>query len=497
MGCYTEGTVTWDSFLNQLQAWLETRHLLTEGTSWVIGLSGGPDSTVLLHALRDLSERADRGWKLHASHFQHGLRGAEGDADAAFVAALATELNVPFHTERADIQAAAEQGEGSIEEVARQRRYDFLERVALKVGSELVAVAHHADDHAETVLHRICRGTGLRGLVGIRDIRPIQPASHVRVVRPLLRQRRATIEEMCALRGFATRTDSTNRSPDFTRSRIRYEVMPMLAGLLNPQVTDALLRLSEHARWLGNYLEDAAARTHESLVIAERPGYIVLNNHALRGKQRIIQAEVVRRAVTLVLAREQDLGFAHIDAILRLVDDPASGKEVHVPGPVVVRRQYDRLEFRPLAADEPPPELGTIFIQCPGRTTLPLLGYELHVEICSVGPLKIKALQQNTNPHEEWLDLERIQPPLLVRGRREGDRFHPLGAPGAKTIGDFLSNEKIAPADRLRTGILCDQVGPLWVMPLRIDERAKLRLTTRRALRLMLAPTPGPVQDHP
>lgn len=484
---YTKRVVNWESFLDAIRGWLEEHKLLVRETSWVVGVSGGADSTLLLHAMHALSEREGLHWALHAAHFHHGLRGAEADADAAFVSDLADELGLLFHIEHADIRAKVEGEGGSTEEVARNYRYDFLERVALKTGSELVAVAHHADDDAETVLHRICRGTGLRGLAGIPAVRAIQPESHVRVVRPLLRQRRAAIEKLCRDRGLQVRTDRTNLSSEFTRGRIRQVVMPMLAQQLNPQVTDALLRLSEHARWLGTYLEDAAARTFESLLVSEGPRHIVLNTRALLSKQRIIQAEVVRRAISLVLSGEQDLSFAHVDAILRLVRDAASGKEIHVPGPVVVRKQYDRLEFRPLTDEEPPPDLGTVFVACPGHTALPLLGLELTTEICAVDADRLRAIRAKADPHEEWLDYERLRPPLLVRGRHEGDRFRPLGAPGAKTIGDFFSDEKLDPQMRARTGILCDQDGPVWVMPLRIDERVKLRPTTRKALRLVLS----------
>ncbi len=486
---YTDATVTWDAFLEQIRDWLAVRSLLTAGANWVIGASGGPDSTLLVHALRALSERESLGWKLHLAHFHHGLRGREADEDEVFVAGLADRLGLPFHAEHADIRAAVAAQGGSTEEVARARRYEFLERVALQVGSELVAVAHHADDNAETVLHRICRGTGLRGLAGIHDLRPIRPGSHVRLVRPLLAQRRATIDELCRQLDLETRTDSTNRSNEFTRGRIRRIVMPLLAEQLNPNVSEALLRLAEHARWLGTYLEDAAARTFDSLVVSESPRHIVLNTRALLSKQRIIQAEVVRRAITLITGGDQDLGFTHIESVLRLAESGESGKEVHVPGPVVVRKQYERLDFRPLDAPaDPPPEISTVFVAVPGRTPLPSLGFVLTVETRDVAPDQVAALRRNRNPYEEWLDLERIRPPLLVRGRREGDRFHPLGAPGAKSIADFFGDEKLDPDARLRTGILCDQQGPLWVMPLRIDERAKLRPTTHTALRLVLTP---------
>jgi len=481
--------VNWDAFLDQLREGLAARNLLSRGARWVIGASGGPDSTLLVHALHALTRRDDLHWKLHLAHFHHGLRGREADEDEAFVGGLADRLGLPFHSERADIRAAVAAGVGSTEEVARARRYEFLERVALKVGSELVAVAHHADDNAETILHRICRGTGLRGLAGIHDLRPIRPGSHVRLVRPLLAQRRATIEELCRQLGLETRADSTNRSREFTRGRIRHIVMPLLAEQLNPNVVEALLRLGEHARWLGTYLEDAAARTFDSLVVSESPQRIVLNTHALLSKQRIIQAEVVRRAITLITGSEHDLGFNHVEAILRLAESGESGKEIHVPGPVVVRKQYERLDFRPLDAPaEPAPEISTVFVTIPGRTPLPSLGFVLITETRAVAPDQVDALRRNRNPYEEWLDLERLRPPLLVRGRREGDRFHPLGAPGAKSIADFFSDEKLDPDVRLRTGILCDQQGPLWVMPLRIDERAKLRPTTHTALRVVLAP---------
>lgn len=482
--------MTWDTFLDSLADWFESRGLLTPGARWVVGASGGPDSTLLLHAIAALAERRGLGWGLHAAHLHHGLRGAAADADEAFVAELAGRLNVTFHRERIDIRAQVAQHGGSTEEVARQRRYDFLERVALMTGSECVAVAHHADDNAETVLHRICRGTGLRGLRGMSDTRPIQPGSRVRLVRPLLQTARATIEQLCRGQGFAVRHDASNATAEFTRGRIRNVVLPQLREHLNPNVTDALLRLAEQARWLGTYLEDAAERTFESLLISETPRHIVINTRALLAKQKIIQAEVVRRAISLVLGGEQDLGFSHVDAVLRLAADKASGKELHLPGGVLARKQYERLEFRPRgdAAAEIVAELIPVFVACPGRTPLPALGGELIAELCDVDPGRISVLREAPNPFEEWVDFERVRPPLLVRGRRDGDRFRPLGAPGAKTLSEFFGDEKVDPQLRARTGVLFDQDGPVWVIPLRIDERVKLRGTTRRALRLVFMP---------
>lgn len=239
--------VNWDGFLDTLAAWCARHELLAPRLRWVVGVSGGPDSTLLLHAMSDLSQQLDLRWHIHAAHLHHGLRGAEADADAEFVARLAARLGLAWELDRVDIRSqVAEQG-GSTEEVARQRRYEFLERVALRVGSDLVVVAHHADDNAETIFHRICRGTGLRGLAGMRDARPIQPGSRVRLLRPLLLHRRTQIEELCRLRGVEFRTDASNQTGEFTRGRVRNTILPLLREQVNPNVSEALLRLGEQA----------------------------------------------------------------------------------------------------------------------------------------------------------------------------------------------------------------------------------------------------------
>jgi tRNA(Ile)-lysidine synthase len=322
----------------------------------------------------------------------------------------------------------------------------------------------------------------------MRDRRTIRPGSRILLVRPLLPQLRETIESLCQQRGIDFRTDGTNRDSRFTRGRIRNVVLPMLREQLNPNVTDALIRLAEQARWLETYLQDAAARVFESLVVSDEPNRIVLNTRALLSKQRVIQAEVVRRAVALLPGGEPDLSFTNVDGVLRLAADRGSGKELHLPGAVTVRKIYDRLEFRPRDDADAPPELAPVFVTCPGTTPLPQLSAALTAELRDLEPHKLDELRRSPHPNEQWLDYDRLRLPLLIRGRRAGDRFHPLGAPGTKSLSDFFIDEKIEPPLRARTGVLCDQAGVVWVMPLRIDERVKLRSESQRALRLVLTP---------
>ena len=233
--------MTWDRFVSHVQTWLERHRLLLPDARWVVGVSGGPDSTVLLRVMLALKEHENLGWSIQAAHLNHGLRGSDADADAAFVERLADRLGVAAHSARIDI---AGQG-GASEEAARRERYAFLERIAVQTGSAYIAVGHHADDNAETILHRICRGTGLRGLAGMPGIRPVRPGSAVQLVRPLLSQRRAEIEQLCDINEWETRVDSSNLTGQFMRGRIRNSILPALRESINPNVSEALLRLAE------------------------------------------------------------------------------------------------------------------------------------------------------------------------------------------------------------------------------------------------------------
>ncbi|MCH7812875.1 MAG: tRNA lysidine(34) synthetase TilS, partial [Planctomycetes bacterium] len=168
------------AFIKKLADEIEAESLLARDDRVVLGVSGGPDSMALLHALVDLNKQAEYRLALHVAHLDHGLRGLDGEKDAAFVHAAADDLELPCTVERRDVAALAGGGKGSVEEVARRERYAFLEQVCLESGAQVVAVGHHRDDDAETILHRIVRGTGLRGLAGIPRVRHLRDGSEIR-----------------------------------------------------------------------------------------------------------------------------------------------------------------------------------------------------------------------------------------------------------------------------------------------------------------------------
>lgn len=490
------------AFLNSLADEIVTANLLPRTGGVVVGVSGGLDSMALLHVAVGLNREAGFGLDLHIAHLDHQLRGLEAEKDAAFVQAAADDLNLPCTAERRDIAKLAESASGSIEEVARGERYTFLEGVARRCGAGTVIVGHQADDNAETILHRIIRGTGFRGLCGIPRSRPIQAGSQIQLVRPLLRRTRRELSEFLSECGIPYREDRTNQDNEPMRNRIRNLVLPLLEAEINPQAREALLRLGEQACWLEEFLTEMVQKTLETLIISHTDQELVLNAVALAKRSRIVQTELIRRAAASFQAGEQDMGFAQLVAVADMLDDPASGKQVHLPGGIIVTKSYESLSFA-LPTDEPREAIAPeIAIRLPGTTLLPVrrIAIECQITTSNAGELaghRIQQVQRGATRvvgrgrfpiREEWVDLDSVHPPLVVRTRQPGDRFWPLGAPGSKKLSEFLSDHKVDPRERQRIAVLCDQLGPIWIIGYRIDDRVKITSLTRQVLKLRAEP---------
>lgn len=468
---------------------LAERQLLERDEPVVVAVSGGPDSVALLHLLHGLREQGEWSLRLHVAHLNHRLRGSDADGDAAFVEALARRLGCPCTLETVDVRALAEQRPDSVEQIGRQCRFEFFERVCLTSGSRTVALAHHADDNAETILHRIIRGTGLRGLSGIRAVRSIRPGSDIRIIRPLLPFRRAHIEQYLRERGLDARLDATNHSSEYTRNRIRNIVLPLLREKFNPQVDEALLRLAEQARGADAYLSETSERLFESLLVAHDSAQLTLHADLLARKPRVIRTQVIRHALLRLGMGEQDLSYGHLEAIAALAAGREGNKTLDLPGGYRASRRYARLVFESESAPLSDASVEPMRVALNGTTPLPAFGIELSAE-------QMEADEETVNAHihrqsgrgqahyEEWLDAAAVHPPLVARLRQPGDRFLPLGMTGMKKLSDFFIDEKIDPALRDRAMVLCDQLGPIWLVPFRIDDRVRLHRGTKRILRL-------------
>ena len=329
---------------------LDEHGLAEAGSPIVAGVSGGPDSVCLLHLLARL--RARLPLDLRAAHLHHGLRGAEADDDAAYVAELCKRLDVPLATERI---AVKKQRGRSLEEAAREARYAFFRRVATAARAHVLALGHTADDQAETILLNMLRGAGLAGLRGMRALaRRNDGGVDLVIARPLLATRRQETEAYCREHGLEAREDSSNRSPEFTRNRVRQELVPLLESF-NPKVQEALLRTGAQAEAGLDFLDAAARKAWPELVgVAE--GRVTFDRARLNALHPALQAALMRRALLEARGTLQGIEEAHVAAMLALARGP-SGKAVDLPDGLVLRAEYDALVLGPAGLGEAPAKL--------------------------------------------------------------------------------------------------------------------------------------------
>ena len=321
---------TGENFESRTAAFIERERLLDDGAAAVVGVSGGADSVALAGALHAMGR-----YRLHLVHVHHGLRGADADGDAEFVAELASQWGLAFLLRRIDTPALAEQWGVGAEEAARRARYEVFLSAAGEFNADAVAVAHHADDQIETVLHRIVRGTHLRGLTGMAADRPL--GEGVRLVRPLLWARRAEIESYCRDVGLAWRTDHTNLQNEFTRNFIRNELLPLLREHMNPKADEALLRLSAAATQAEDTLESLARGLFERACRKQSPRSVILRLTPMKKAPVGLASMVFRLALAAVGAPERELSRERYDDLLGLLAGAATAADL--PGGVRAERR--------------------------------------------------------------------------------------------------------------------------------------------------------------
>ncbi len=307
---------------------VDEHKLINEGDRLVLGLSGGPDSLCLLHVLAGLREKL--GFELYALHLNHLMRGADAEADVAFLKSECAALKVPLTVVRCDVYKKAEDENTSPEEAGRIARHEALSAEAARLAADgsgrpaKIVFAHNRGDQAETVLMRIFRGTGIHGLAAMEYEREDG------VIRPLLDTPRSEVEEFCTKNSLKPRFDSTNASDDYTRNRLRHHLIPQLEEEYNPNLKDVLFRLAENAREDDAYLLKEAAQALEGLVTARGEGFVKLDAKKLRAMDPAIQKRVISMAFRSI-GLTQDIASVHLNPLCRTLNANLGGRTVEFP----------------------------------------------------------------------------------------------------------------------------------------------------------------------
>ena len=408
---------------------LRENNLVAAGDRVLVAFSGGADSMALLYLLQKLSKTFP--YEVAAAHLDHQLR-PESQDDAAFAREACARLGVPLMVGQADVRGVAAAMGAGLEAAGREERYRFLQRVADDQACSVIALGHHADDQAETILFRIARGTGLSGLSAMQMKSPPY-------IRPLLKLRSEEIRAFLQQEGVAWREDVSNSDLRFSRNRVRHEVLPQLEQI-NPRLVDALTRLGRHAaeenvfwnRYTEAFLEEHGAVSPDGFDL----GVTALADLGSAERRRVLRAFLGQ--VNGYLSAIESI---HIDQVENLLTAEKPQGELSLPG-IWVGRRYDRLVCAAAAPEIPDYDLEIVG---PGDYLLP-----------AGGTLRISIGEDlEKEDASELFSAADVRFPLHVRPPRDGDRFQPSGMTGTKRLKDYFIDAKVDREIRLRTPVVC------------------------------------------
>lgn len=467
-----------DPLIERVTAFLAPRDLLRPDALILVAVSGGPDSLCLLHLLDRL--RRGGGPSLHVAHLDHGARGAQSRAEAEAVAALAEAWGLPATVARADVPALARARREGLMAAARRARYAFLAETARAVGARAVAVAHQADDQAETVLLHATRGAGLAGLRGMRPEVPwdewaapeARGAGGPPLLRPLLTTPRAAIAAYCAAHGLRPAEDPSNSSPRYARARAR-RLLRALAEE-NPRVVEALGRTAQISADEHDFIQAQLDAAWPGLA-DEAPGAVALRREAWAALHPALQRHALRRAAARL--GQAELSHAQVEAARALAASP--GRRMRL-GPrlwlavdqVALTLAAGAEAVAPPALAAPQLPVAELPLAAPGATAI------------GGGWACVVGAEAPERPGPWWLalDAEALDGPLALRRRRPGDRFRPAGGRGSRKLQDFFVDRRVPRGLRDAWPILATPRSVVWVAGLRADGRFVAGAATRSTI---------------
>ena len=457
--------------LNKVKTYIETHKLLRPNGRYIVGLSGGADSVALLLILKEL------GYCVEAAHCNFHLRGKESQRDEEYCINLCREQDVKLHLTHFQTVEYAEKHKVSIEMAARTLRYNYFEALRQNIGADAVCVAHHRDDSVETVLLNLLRGTGLRGLMGIRP-------RNKHIIRPLLACSKAHIEAYLAAREQAFVTDSSNLVADVKRNKLRLKVVPTLKEI-NPSFDETIMRMSESIGEAQKIINASLKSSFSSIVSVENDDADTLFSQLQEGTPKLalpnlridiaaLQAYVSPEYFLFYLLIPYGFTSPQVRGIASSLSSE-SGKEYITDSYTLL---FDRKMMLVSQREKTVPE----------PLELPETGKYIYSEQCSI-EVKEEVVDSSftipTASNEIVVDKAKVHFPIVLRRTATADRFRPFGMRGSKLVSDYLTNLKVDAVSKRKQLVLVDGNGEImWVVGRRSSETYRIGSTTTTALRI-------------
>ena len=439
---------------------VQKTNLIRNGDRIVVGVSGGPDSICMLYLLTQLNEVVS--FELFVAHINHCLR-EEADEEEVYVKKIAEEFGLTFFSKKADVLTLSREWKMSCEEAARKIRYDFFEEVAAETKSNKIAVAHNANDRAETVLLNLIRGSGLDGLCGIS-------VQNGKIIRPMLNITRDEIEMYLKEHNIIAMVDRTNFEEIYTRNKVRNRLIPYLKEL-NPNIIETLNRTADILENKRSVLLDSVKQEYEKLKSSS--GMFCYEKFLNLSEE--YQLEILRMAICEFCGSNKDISYENLKNAIRILTTAQSGAVVEILKGLKIKREYDSFYFM---KELPVREEYCYELNVPGETVIPEAGITVRTKIVSVEEF----LQMPQTKNIVAFDIAKLGKKVYVRNKRFGDFFYPMGMNGKKTLKRFFSDLKIPERERNYWPILATEEDVVWVIGKRLSKKFLQDETTKEVI---------------
>ncbi|MDD5457947.1 MAG: tRNA lysidine(34) synthetase TilS, partial [Phycisphaerae bacterium] len=405
----------------------------------------------------------------------------DADDDQLFVEGLCKKLAVDFVAEKVNVTSYAKENKKSIETAARNLRKDALIRIARENQSDVIVTAHHKNDNAETLIHRILRGTAFRGLIGIN---PKITFDGILFIRPLLCVGRNEILGYLKKNKLSYRDDHTNLDTRFKRNFVRHRLLPFMQQNSESDLIETLDTLSRSSHKLAAKIDEKL----QDLLPTDKSnsGKASISLSLFDQQHPLIKVELIRAALGKINCGEQGFTQAHYKKIMTLSNSPTH-RRLELPSGCCVRLDYDSLVFyrgniepKPSVADFPAE------LKVPGITAHGNI--QIEASVLDAAGCDIVAFRKNKDVNTEWFDYDKLDSPIIIRPRREGDKFSPLGLRGVRKVGKVLTDAKISPSQRAAVRVIEDCRNIIWLWPLRCSDLSKVNASTRKILQIKIKP---------
>ena len=444
--------------------------LLNDGDKILVGVSGGADSIALIHILKMIAPVYNL--ELQIAHLDHQLRGMEAKDDAQFVKDFAQQLNIPVTIRSRDVKKYQAEDGLSLEDAARQVRYQFFFSLLDELNYDKLAVGHHANDQAETILMKFLRGAGLKGLGGINPKKE-------KIIRPLIKVKKEELKRYCRDNNLEWRVDKTNQAEICLRNRLRLNLLPQLVEEYNPNLVNNLNQMAEIFREEDEFLRAKTTEVLTEIIINSYDNKLIIAQDDFLNLHLALQRRLIRQIYRELTSSYDNLYFDNIKEVLELIKTQKTGLEKRMPENVLVKLSYGKIIFMLTTAQEKI-DFFSYYLQAGESIKVPKLNMKVETKISSQ---EYPSQEELSKDNKAFFDLDKVGTQFKIRQRKEGDSFQPLGMSGTKKVKDFFIDQKIAQDKRERVPVFVTTTDDIfWLGRLRIDEKYKITEETDRIL---------------